>query len=317
MSFLLSLSLFGGALLGLSATLPAAPSASATQAPAGAAASSASGPSQAAPRPDASAVWNRLVEAARGPGRAEGPVTGVEIEADVRARQASGQSNDIFEPRFRYLAPGYVRVSLGSDRETGKGPAKRSRDGYWARDKEQISSLKGREFATDRDEIDQILAINRMLLILIHPEQLEAQELALLPRQPSSTQERSVGRKLDWITLRTDRLGLSEKPSERTVQQVTIGVDPTTGQPRQAFLIDSLPEELASKRRIELQPTRFFAFDDFQDAQGFSVPRKIRVYDLDPAKSRPKFREQPTLDVVVKHCNLRPELTPEMFLPNS
>src|SRR5258706_11664911 len=72
--------------------------------------------------PEAASAWDTLCKASLAPGVERSAVQAFELALGVRARNASGGSNDL-DAEFRFLQPGWVRVkTVKSNKEVGRGP---------------------------------------------------------------------------------------------------------------------------------------------------------------------------------------------------
>ena len=142
----------------------------------------------------------------------------------------------------------------GGDRELG-----RDEDGYWLRDPKDLDRdgnarvvrLDGREYATDRRQIDDVLALSESFRAFADPSALRLTKLALSTPPLSEVPEEGArfGAQLLWLELESPdfhlpgapRLGPSGRPLSAWVR---LGLDPKTNLVRQALVVAPAPQTM-------------------------------------------------------------------------
>ena len=88
-----------------------------------------------------------------------------------------------------------------------------------------------------------------------------------------------------------------------------LGTDPTTGVIQYVLIGEERPGS-------DLDPGAvFLELSKYKPADGYSVPRAIASYSIEPDRRPLAFRVEPTTDLVLESINLKAALAPEDFLP--
>src|SRR5689334_5359994 len=167
---------------------------------------------------EARATWTALVDALGAKGAARAPITAFELGVTTRIKSVDQdgnpvQQNDV-QVRFRYLAvpgkAGYVSRAIldaKGNLETMRGP---DGDWLWDADKDDRVALVGQDYAKDRRELSQTLAIAKNYVALANPASLRIAALerlsapppelpAPLPTLPADS-ALSRAKQLEWIS---------------------------------------------------------------------------------------------------------------------
>jgi hypothetical protein len=255
---------------------------------------------------EAKALWTRACDAALAPGAERKRVSAFQLTFEILTRRGV-QRNDVKAARFLYLdAEGYVRTSLKSGREHVLGP-----DGPWLIDgKEEIRLTKKRENEEDLRQIDETVSIARNFLALTDPSSLRIAALSELGQAPPAIggplQERARG--LSWLNVVSPDFQLM-RPSQHTkpdtLFHVRLGLDPETGRVEQAVIGD---DRAPTTVLVEL--------NDVSPLDGFMVPGRILVFELDAKKSERSFGKLAVLELYrIPPGTLQPKLGPDDFKP--
>ena len=247
-------------------------------------------------------------------------VSAFDLQIDVRQRSADNQTNDSPKPvRYRYLSPGFVRVTTASGREHVRGP---QGDFFIDRDRHEVHRLDAtsRENAEDLRQINESVGIAQNFIALTDPASLRIASLKLLPGPPASlpaaVKNRFNDAPLQWLDVRTPDFHLVASTSQAAAPapsfvRVSIGADPKSGEVEVALVdVDSsAPTPSSSAVLIEL--ANYAAID------GFRMPQLVKVYRVDEVGSPRAFRPEPTttLGVLTKSASLRAQLKPQDFEP--
>lgn len=257
--------------------------------------------------PEARADWKRVEAATVAPGAARAPITAFDLGLDVRYKRNAAGSNDL-QAVYRYLAPGFVRIDLKSS-STMRGP-----QGDWLEDvgrKQKVDLRVTREHAEDRRQLDETLSVAKHFVALSNPGSLRIASLEKLPAAPAGLpklfQERSKG--LAWLRIRSPDFRLVGVQTAAPMSRATIGFAPDTGRVEIALVEEdrASPGLAATARVVELSGAT--------EAQGYLVPKQIRVYSIEAGKTPLAFTEEAGMDLFVLRANLRPALSPADFEP--
>ena len=144
---------------------------------------------------DARAAWQLVSRSGR---TAADPIAAFRLSADVLTRDGV-QTNET-QVDYRYLAPDCIRFVLPSQRETGRfGPKQRD---YWLKDKEEVVTLAGRDYAEDRRLVDEMIAVARNFVALSDPSRIELSDLTLLSAPPPELYPALAREASKWSWLR-------------------------------------------------------------------------------------------------------------------
>lgn len=274
------------------------------------------GATQAAPpalAPEALAVWRSFVDAARSPSATE-PVHAFELAAHVRTRQGV-QTNEL-EVVYRFLEPHFIRFRLPGDRETGRGPG--ARGGFWLRDGEEVVQLAGREYTEDRDQVLRMASLARNFLALTDPERIRLERAELLERPDFTLPDaplRRLARRLTWVRVASPSFALAEAMMDGrqdVVYRVDLGLDRDSHLPA---LVAIRADDLDGLGPAGMPTPLLIHLEDYRGRSGFVVPHLLLVYEAERLAPAPVFGERPAQEIAVTRVDLRPELTPEDFLP--
>jgi len=258
---------------------------------------------------EACALWKRACDAAVASGTERQPVSAFHLTFEIQTRRGV-QRNEVKAARFLYLdTEGYVRTSLKSGREHVLGP-----DGPWLIDgKEQIPLTQSREHEEDLRQIDETVSIARNFLALTDPSSLRIAALAQLSAAPGAIdgplQARARG--LTWLDVLSPDFQLM-RPSEHVppgaLFQVRLGLDPATGRVEQALIGDD--------RGLRSGSTVLVQLNNFSPLDGFMVPGRIFVYEIELDQDELGFGERPVLELYrIAPGTLQPNLGPDDFRP--
>ncbi|HVS08996.1 MAG TPA: hypothetical protein VMS76_03910 [Planctomycetota bacterium] len=272
-------------------------------------------PASAAPQ--ARLAWERMCQAtALDPARAR--VEGFVLTFDATVYSKERQSNDLSDVTYRYLEPGWVRMSLASDRERMRGP-----EGDFVVEKGRSVSLKGREYDEDRRELDQTLAVMKSFVGLTDPRSLRVASLERMGGPPSGlpallhqTVRSALGKsevrkvepqKLVWLQVVSPDLRRSARAERSSLQRARVGLDPETHLPLLAVLSEERSDGGGEPLLVELF--------DFRELDGYRVPFRVRSYLAEASAGALRYG-RPSVELWLKGGTLRPKLTPKDFLPS-
>ncbi|MFN0007762.1 MAG: hypothetical protein ACKVXR_07625 [Planctomycetota bacterium] len=249
--------------------------------------------------------WKKLEAATFVPGSQRAPITAFDLSIDIRYKRNAAGSNDL-KAVYRYLAPGFVRIDLENS-STMRGPK-----GDWleapAR-KEKIDLAVAREHAEDRRQLDETLSVARHFIALSAPGSLRIASLEKLAEAPQGLpkplEERS--KKLAWLRLRSPDFRLVGAGAMSAMSRATIGFAPETGRVEIALVEEDKPGLAPTARVVELAGK--------QEAQGYVIPKQIRVFSIEDSRLPLAFTAEPGMDLYVLRANLQPALTAADFQP--
>lgn len=231
-----------------------------------------------------------------------------------------------FDTRVMYMEPYYVRYRLPEGVETGFGAP-----GFWLRDGDEVVSLQGREYETDKEQIQQVVSLCKNFLAVSTPNQLSLAELTKLDRMPFRREELPPRpgldyRRLVWLRTLTPDFRLVEAiqpkvPGQRTQERqhlyrVHFGLDPQNHLPRVLHVVrvDANPRAMIFEQLILLEN-----WDASRDEDGRSIllPRRLYVHERLPSHPHfMQFLEAPDREVYVRQgSTLFPNLTDADFDP--
>ena len=257
--------------------------------------------------PEARAAWERIADATLAPGAQRVPITSFDLGLDVRYKRSASGQNDL-KATYRYLAPGFVRIDLENS-STMRGPM-----GDYLEDKkrgQKVALGVAREHAEDRRQLDETASVAKHFVALSNPGSLRIASLETLAAAPGGlpkpVQERA--RKLAWLRLRSPDFRLVGVASAASISRATIGYAPDTGRVEIALVEEDKPSIGLGRtaRVVELAGTI--------EAQGYLVPKQIRVYSIAEGRTEAAFTDEPGMDLYVLKANLRPTLAATDFQP--
>jgi hypothetical protein len=286
--------------------------------------------------PEAEARWRAMLAAigvaAATPDQAAPPITqfdmnlGLLTRSGRRGLEPRPETHEL-NTRVLYMAPWFVRYRLSDDVETGVGP-----DGYWVREKTEVRSLQGREYATDREQVARVHSLCRNFLSIAAPGQLRLDALATVARCPFPEESlpRRPGidyRRLSWLRIVTPDFQLVEEIQPKTAAtpgvesgtryQVYFGLEEGTNLPRCLHVVrlGAAPEDLVFEQLILLENWGTTAPDQGPVVR---LPQRLFVHERLP--SHPFFDEylpEPDREIYVRAgSTLHPELAESDFDPN-
>jgi len=284
--------------------------------------------------PEARERWGRFV-AATGGSAARGPeIRTFDLTFDAVLREGTSTKN--IEARYAFVAQeGYLRSELRrSKRVTLRGP-----DGDWLIDGDELLRLKGRDFQSDKQQLDEWVTIARNFISLATPGQARVTSLGVprLRSDEASTQtlafeghpafalppaviEGPTGgkrearpfaaraRELEWLDVGSPDFHLyaGEAAGERPrVFRALMGFDPAGGELELALL----------REEGRVDSTRLVHVLRWSEVDGYHVPRHLEVYRVEPPGVRFEARPSVTLFLLRGKGSINPELELALFQP--
>jgi hypothetical protein len=219
------------------------------------------------------------------------------------------QSNDM-ALEFAYLAPKFVHARLESGRTLVRG-----KEGDHLVDGEEVIELKGREAAADRKTLDEMAAIASTFMALTAPASLRLVDLEMLEKAPAGIHPSYHKEMKNFLWMRVESpdffLYRAQRPDGIPVYQADLGIDPETKAIRFAVIREANGDP-------KLAPSPLFVrMSDHVRREGFFVPHRIEICNLDPTSNPPRFYRRATsrLDLKRKKGKLRAGLTANEFVP--
>lgn len=261
---------------------------------------------------EAREAWEALCRASLG--EAPAPITAFHLEAETRVRDGA-QRNDS-RISYRYLAPDCLRFRISDDKETGRFGRKRSE--YWMKDGDEVLVLDSRDYAADRQSIEEMAALARNYIALSDPARLRIEGLHLLAGPPAELFPalRRRARKLVWLSVSSPDFALlgsqdAARPQER--YRVDMGLRTEAGPgawtPELVIVRAVAPPGMPTRDAVLLR------LDDYRPTDGFRIPFRIAVHHLAAERLPPVFAEEASQEAAVLRANLRPELGVADFRP--
>lgn len=249
---------------------------------------------------DARTSWERFLAATRP--EQEGAIHALSFDVEVLTRMEGQATEAGFS--LAYLDPDRLRMRTKSGIEQGVGSGI-GQKAYWLRKDDELVRLVGRDYETDRRQLDDLLNLCHDLCVLANPETLRVTTLEDMRRAPRELGgHRHAAKKLDWVVFTSPDFQLVRSGSGEL--RVELGLDPETGVAAQAVVRD--PKHGAAPRHL--------VFEGHAALDGFTVPRAIHVFDtVDPADPSSDFRRKATIEIYLLSGELNPELAPESFDP--
>lgn len=275
--------------------------------------------------PEARELWQRFRANQRLPDAIEGPVRTFDVEFGLRLRRAN-QSNDL-DARVLYRAAGaLVRFSPVGQSEVG-----RSQKGFWLKEDDEVQWLAGREYATDRTQVEEALKLASAFTRLSDPSRLRIARLSLskrsptnLPRLPGSANPRD----LVWLELLSPDFELGARqqpgrPNAPTLDRVHIGLEAETLVPRVVEVKPLEPPPLPPPATDPAaEPVQgpvlqtIYLLEDSKPLSGLRVPHRMFVFERRATDNRaPGLSEQASAEVFLRRGALNVDLPPERFEP--
>ncbi|QDU85341.1 hypothetical protein Pla163_24690 [Planctomycetes bacterium Pla163] len=238
-----------------------------------------------------------------------------------------------FDTRIIYMAPFFVRYQLPQGVETGFGP-----DGFWLRDKDEIVMLRGRDYKTDQEQVQQVLSLCQNFLSIATPGRLRLAVLEQLDRMPFTRDELPQRPGFDYdrlLWLRTvtpdfllveaiqPKIEGQEDDRPQALYQVYFGLDRKTFLPRALHVVrvGARPRDMIFEQLILLENWGS-AGADGNGSDGLPhprvlIPQRIYVHERLPGHSQyGPFLLQPDREVYVRQgSTLFPNLTDADFDP--
>jgi hypothetical protein len=285
--------------------------------------------------PEAESLWRAMLAAVgvvgATPEASLPPVTQFDVNLGLLTRSgrrgfnAKAETHE-FKTRVLYMAPWFVRYRLSETVETGFGP-----DGYWLRDKDEIVSLQGRDYATDREQVARVHSLCRNFLSIAAPDQLRLDALErvarlpfqeeILPRRPGLDYKR-----LAWLRIVTPDFQLVEEIQPKTSAtggiesgtryQVYFGLEADTHLPRclHVVRVGARPEDLVFEQLILIEN---WNATTPEEGPVVRLPQRLFVHERLP--SHPlydQFLLDPDREIyVLEGSTLHPDLSEASFDP--
>lgn len=279
--------------------------------------------------PEAIALWKRAIVATRAPA-AEGeaapvhkPVDSFRLTFDLTWKNGP-QRNDIPGAQLSFLAPSFIRTTLGSGRQFLRGP-----EGDFLIDGEKPIPIEGREAKEDRRQLDDMTGLARNFLSLVNPDRLRLrvlEETAAPKGLPSKHSEEA--KNLQWLRIESpdfflvdgDRNDAPRPPfgssKKSTMYSVKLGIERSSGRISMAEIL-----HLRATGEWSRSPL-FLRFDKLFEREGFLIPAHMFIYEVERGSSRKGYiyrsiaKSSLYLKTTVTNAiSLRPDLKPEDFLP--
>lgn len=258
-------------------------------------------------------LWERVLQASFAHGERR-PVTAFDLALDVRYKASIEKTNDFPNMRYLFLAPGYVRVFTGNQREEVRGP-----EGDWLIDRKRNETVRltGRENAEDRRQLDETLSIARNFIALTDPGSLRILSLSVLERAPEMLPQSKAKRasELAWLELRTPDFRLANaKPRSAEgspIVRVDLGIDRKDAWVEFVLVVRDVAGFDLDESSVLIQLENPLLID------GLRVPQQILVFGVDATRRPIMFQAEPGSDLYLKakSSRLRAELSPGDFLP--
>ena len=256
---------------------------------------------------DARELWELVLRGTRSSSAETPPVEGFHLTFDMTARHEGGKNDIALELAYR-MREGYLRTDiLRSKRTQLRGP-----DGDFLIEKGSVTRLAGREHKQSREDMDQWVAIAHNFLTLTNPAAIRIVAMrevgAPSDRLPAEVRREIGG--LRWLEVESPDFHLySTDESEKApvfVAQLAL-------RPHTARVEYSLIQE---RGRRGDRDARLFAHKEFEQLQGFLLPRNVLVYLVDPTDRGLAFFAKPSIDLWM-HPNgqLNPDLSLDHFRP--
>ena len=263
--------------------------------------------------PEARALWERIVAAARA-GPARNPVRSFDLRFDVVVRGESSR-NDLGRVRYAFRSDqGWLR----SVWEKSGRVELRGERGDWLIDADLVTPLVGRENAESRRELDEWVAIARNFLALSDPRSIAIVSLARadVPEVPMPTEELAkLAEGLAWLSVESpDFRVVTGSVATTPVYRAGLGVDVATGEVRLALLQDAASRFALAPSTLLVHVATWIELD------GHRVPRDLAVHQVEatePGAPARRFEERPVAELwlLTRDSRLDPALPKEMFLP--
>lgn len=272
--------------------------------------------------PEARETWMKVLAASRDPA-SPAPLQEIRafvVSANVEIRDGVGR-NSVDNARYSYLAPEFIRFSLESGRETGRGPELGAMK-YWLKDGDRKVPLHGREYEEDRKRVDEAWALARNFLALADLSKVRLAELELLASAPNGIPSSVVARprQLIWLTVKSPDFALVAEqrrgaPAELPTYAVELGLDPKTYLPALALVREERPAPL--KPGEVLTAPVLVELERWSLVQGHRVPKLLRVFPVDGGEGGEggSFAARPGQVIALLELDLAPKLTPADFNP--
>lgn len=276
--------------------------------------------------PQAREAWQRVLSASLGAGGPERkPVTAFDLAIDLRYRGNPGQSNDLPDVRYQWLAPGYLRADTGRGRAHLRAPGPKGGFANWTIDAKNPDKIEripidiGRENAEDRRQLDEEATIAANFAALFDPRSIRVLRLASLAAPPTAVPAalRERAQALAWVELESpDLLVPKAQPGAARTARVALGIDPKTSLVQVAIVDDARAKGAVGASTCALSLT------EYKPVDGFQVPFWIQVWMAEPPDpaapgAEARWRAQPSMDMRLRGASLRAALLPQDFLPGA
>lgn len=273
--------------------------------------------------PEARAAWKQLLDASVVAGVDAKPIKAFSARVDV---VVTGEAVNSGKGEYAYLSPGFVRLRLDRSKvEHLRGP-----NGDFVVDAKGAHPLDraNKDDAQDLKQLDDFVAMAKNFLAFANPSALRLARVATLatpPAGPGTIGEELAARAktLRWLEVQSPDFRLpNAAPSGKgdvASYRMRVGLDPATSLPSIALLDEA--RSGASSPALA-STTLLLALDNWAAVDGRQLPKKLRVYEIDPAtlgagSKDPlayRFRLDPSSDVMLVQPRIDPPLKPESFL---
>lgn len=238
-----------------------------------------------------------------------------------------------FDTRIIYMAPFFVRYQLPQGVETGFGP-----DGFWLRDGDEVVLLRGRDYKTDQEQVQQVLSLCQNFLSIATPGRLRLAALEQLDRMPFAREELPPRPGFDYarlLWLRTvtpdfllveaiqPKVEGQEDERPQALYQVYFGLDRKTLLPRALHVVrvGAQPRDMIFEQLILLENWGSAGADgttvEGEPQPRVLIPQRLYVHERLPGHSQyGPFLLQPDREVYVRQgSTLFPNLVAADFDP--
>jgi len=257
---------------------------------------------------EARRAWKELCEGTL----AATPIRDFDLKFDLRTRDESNRTHDV-GAHIRFLGPKYLWSMIA---ESGQGHV-RNDEGDFLLDGKTGEAVKliGREGAEDIRQIDETIAIARNFVALTDPRSVRIAALERVGGPPPILPPKlaSSATRLSWLAVESPDLRLyrlrSRAGEKEPLVRALLGIDPQ----RKRIELALIHEDLGD--RPLLGSTLLVDLSGHFEKDGFVVPRRIDVYQVDTEVEPWCFRAKPSSVLSVKNedFDLRPDLKPEDF----
>ena len=257
-------------------------------------------------------TWEAMCKASLGD---SAPITAFHIEAKAKSRDKDQRNEG--EVAYSFMAPHCVRFKISKTTEMGRSGRKKA--DYWMRDKDEVITLKSKDYKADRESIRDMAILAQNYIALSNPKRLRLQKLEALHRAPREARQ-AVGRHvkdLSWLSITSPDfalLGREDDPfaTEETLYRVDFGLRPQEHEfawTPEVVIVRTLPKAGETEESLLL---RLF---EYKEKDGFRIPHQIAVHHRDYSRMGHPFKLDPTQEIWIKDVDLRAEFQVADFRP--